>query len=183
MLMLTTATASAATKTVSVQFPSFKPAKITIIPGGTITWKNLDASTPHTATSNVPGVWAQVAINPGATTSPLTFTQAGTFLYHCSIHTQMHGKIAVKMSISPASGTTATTFTLKLGTTGAPSGFTHDIQVSHNGGAFASLPSTTSATTTFKASASGTYRFRTRLHPTSGGSPAAWSPQLTLNVN
>jgi plastocyanin len=182
VLLLSTTTVSAATKTISVDYPNFSPAGPKIARGTTITWHNLN-SFAHTATSNVPGLWTSVNISANGTTAPLTFNQAGSFLYHCSIHTNMHGKIKVSMTASPSTGTRATQFTLTLGNAAVPAGFTHDVAYSRNGGTFVALPSTTAMTTTFKASLTGTYRFHTRLHPTNGASPAAYSPTVSVTVN
>ena len=182
VLLLSTTTVSAATKTINVQYPNYTPSGPKVARGTAITWHNLDGF-GHTATSDVPGLWTSVNTPGNATTAPLTFNQAGSFLYHCVFHSNMHGKIKVSMSATPATGTRATTFTLTLGNTAVPSGFKHDVAVSRNGGAFTNLPSTTATTTTFKATATGTYRFHTRLHPTNGASPAAWSPTVSITVN
>ena len=182
VLLLSTTTVSAATKTISVDYPNFTPSGPKVARGTTITWHNLN-SFGHTATSDVPGLWTSVNIAANATTAPLTFNQAGSFLYHCSIHSNMHGKIKVKMTAAPATGTVATTFILTLGNAAVPAGFTHDVAVSRNGGAFTNLPSTTAMNKTFKATATGTYRFHTRLHPTNGALPAAWSPTVSIKVN
>jgi len=81
---------------VNIQDFSFSPAAVTIKVGGTVVWHNLGPS-PHTTISDN-GVWAS-----GTLASPsggggygggssaggsfqFTFTQAGTFGYHCNIH-------------------------------------------------------------------------------------------------
>lgn len=88
-----------ATKVAIADF-SFSPSTITVSVGTTVSWTN-GGGTTHTVTSNT-GVFdsgmlappnAQTG-TPGATFS-YTFSSAGTFAYHCSIHPQMTGTVTV----------------------------------------------------------------------------------------
>jgi plastocyanin len=72
---------------------AFGPGSITVSVGTTITWQNNDGIN-HTSTSDT-GVWDTGAIAPG-TSKTHTFNTAGTFPYHCNIHTMMTGTIVVK---------------------------------------------------------------------------------------
>ena len=83
---------AAPVKRVQIVDFAFNPGRITISRGTRVRWTNT-GSTRHTSTSNG-GVWDSGSIAPGATFSRL-FRRAGTFRYHCAIHTQMHGKIVV----------------------------------------------------------------------------------------
>jgi plastocyanin len=83
---------------------NFQPSTITLVIGvnNTVTWINQD-TTDHTATfSSVPsGVQAASVsagdIPPGTSFGPITFTVAGTYLYHCQFHPGwMRGTIIVK---------------------------------------------------------------------------------------
>lgn len=85
---------SSATGEVSVSIKGFvfNPANITAKVGQTITFTNED-SAPHTAT-----------LDDGSCTTPqfagggsngLTFTTAGTYPFHCSVHPRMMGTITV----------------------------------------------------------------------------------------
>ena len=66
-----------------------------------MTWTN-GTSIAHTATSDA-GVWDTGAIAPGGTSSATRFNTAGTFAYHCTFHSDMHGSVVVSAaSISPA---------------------------------------------------------------------------------
>jgi plastocyanin len=56
---------------------------LTIKAGTTVTWMNID-DTEHTTTSNS-GVWGSSILAPGKSFS-FTFSQPGTFPYHCEIH-------------------------------------------------------------------------------------------------
>ena len=81
-----------ATNQVSIANFSFNPATITVAPGATVTWTNND-STTHTVTSN-DNLFNQ-SIDPGKNFS-FTFSSAGTFSYHCSIHSSMTGQVIVQ---------------------------------------------------------------------------------------
>ena len=104
------------TVNVSIQNHSFNPANITVVIGinNTITWTNLDPVT-HTVTGN-DGSWGSPV--PPGTNYTHTFTTAGVFAYHCSIHTYMHGAVTVlSPSNSTTSGTTTLTSTTSLSAT------------------------------------------------------------------
>jgi len=72
---------------------AYTPNPVSIAVGGTVMWTNND-STTHTSTSDG-GVWNSGAIAPGRTFSQ-TFSTAGTFPYHCTIHPRMVGTITVQ---------------------------------------------------------------------------------------
>jgi plastocyanin len=78
---------------VTIQNFSFGPATLDVAVGTTVTWTNKD-STNHTVTAN-DGSFDSKAISPGATFTQ-TFATAGTFAYHCSIHSTMTATITVK---------------------------------------------------------------------------------------
>lgn len=71
----------------------FMPKTLTVKVGTTVTWTNA-SSAPHTVTSDT-GLFDSGVVNPNGTFS-FTFTKAGTYKYHCSIHLYMHGTIIVK---------------------------------------------------------------------------------------
>ena len=90
---------------------AFSPATITVPVGTKVTWTNQD-STDHTVTADNGTTFDSGHIAPGATFS-FTFTTAGTFPYHCNIHTSMTAKVIVTAatstaSLSPSSGGTTT---------------------------------------------------------------------------
>jgi len=78
---------------VSIANFSFGPATLVIPVGATVTWTNHDM-TDHTVTADT-GPFVSGTLAPGAAFSH-TFRTAGTFRYHCSIHTYMTGTIAVR---------------------------------------------------------------------------------------
>ncbi|OGN89057.1 MAG: hypothetical protein A2Z74_00750 [Chloroflexi bacterium RBG_13_46_9] len=72
---------------------AFSPATLTIKVGTTVTWTNKD-STTHTVISDS-GVFQSGNMAPNATFT-YTFSNAGTFPYHCSIHPSMKGTVVVQ---------------------------------------------------------------------------------------
>lgn len=70
---------------------AFEPGNRTVSEGTTITWTNKDG-TSHTVTGNG---WGSNNIGQNATFSH-TFGTAGSFPYHCSIHSGMTGTITVQ---------------------------------------------------------------------------------------
>lgn len=79
---------------VSIRDFAFTPADITVKKGTAVTWTN-DDTVAHTVTENdgQDGP-ASSELAPGKTYS-FTFSKAGTFKYHCSLHPQMTGTVAV----------------------------------------------------------------------------------------
>ena len=77
---------------VTIQGFAYHSADLTIPVGTTVTWTNKDG-THHTSTSDN-GLWDSGPLNQGASYSR-TFDQAGTFNYHCSIHSSIKGTITV----------------------------------------------------------------------------------------
>src|SRR5438552_8492494 len=79
----------------------YSPNPIRVTVGSTVTWTN-GTSIAHTATSDA-GVWDTGAIAPGGTSTATRFNTPGTFAYHCTFHSDMHGSVVVSAaSISPA---------------------------------------------------------------------------------
>ncbi len=84
--------ASATRERVKIVDFAFRPRTITISKGTKVTWVNR-GTVSHTTTSKT-GVWDSGSLAPGETFSH-TFRKAGTYRYHCTIHTDMKGKIVV----------------------------------------------------------------------------------------
>ena len=62
---------------------AFQPSSIQVTAGGSVTWTN-NGEEPHDATANNGG-FATGTIEAGSSGS-VTFDQAGTFSYFCTIH-------------------------------------------------------------------------------------------------
>ena len=79
---------------VSIQNFAFTPSSITVKKGTKVTWTN-DDSTTHTVTETDSQTGPDSGnLNPGSSYS-FTFDTAGTYHYHCSIHTEMTGTVTV----------------------------------------------------------------------------------------
>jgi plastocyanin len=77
---------------VFIQGMSFTPATITVTAGTTITWTNKDGYA-HTVTSDSK-IFDSGNLASGSTFS-YTFATAGTYPYHCGIHTSMTATVVV----------------------------------------------------------------------------------------
>jgi hypothetical protein len=77
---------------VTVKGFAFSPTSLTVSVGTGVTWTNED-SAGHTVTAD-DGSFDSGTI-PSGGTFPQTFVTAGTFTYHCAIHTGMTGTIVV----------------------------------------------------------------------------------------
>jgi plastocyanin len=78
---------------VVIQSLAFGPSPITVAKSATVTWKNND-NVAHTATAD-DASWDTGNIAPG-TSKSLTFTNAGTFAYHCTVHPMMKATLVVQ---------------------------------------------------------------------------------------
>jgi plastocyanin len=77
---------------VFIQGMAFNPASITVTAGTTITWTNKDVIA-HTVTSDS-NVFDSGSVKSGGTFS-FTFSTAGTYSYHCTIHPSMVASVIV----------------------------------------------------------------------------------------
>ena len=75
---------------------AFDPAVLTVKPGTTVTWLNQDPA-PHAIASDTTSAvaFSSESLANGASYA-FTFTQPGTYTYHCSIHPSMTGTIVVQ---------------------------------------------------------------------------------------
>lgn len=82
------------TLAISIVNFAFNPATLTINAGDTVIWTNGD-SVQHKVVSDSGNELNSESLSNGATYSH-TFAVAGTYDYHCGIHTSMKGKVIVK---------------------------------------------------------------------------------------
>lgn len=121
--------ASAASGPVSITGLAFAPATMNINVGDTVTWTNNEATAiQHTVTSDSGTDLNSALLSPGMSYAH-TFTIAGTYAYHCNVHSFMHGTVVVaaaNTTTATASATTAApttavpTTTTAVPTTAAP---------------------------------------------------------------
>ncbi len=88
----TTGSPAMAKDTVTIQNMAFSPASLTVKVGDKVTWTNQD-SVGHSATADDNSFDTGV-LSTGQSGST-TFSKAGTYTYHCSVHPSMHGTIIV----------------------------------------------------------------------------------------
>jgi plastocyanin len=80
------------TNEVFIQGSAFNPSTITVTANSTITWTNKDAAA-HTVTSNT-GLFSSPTLGRNET-FPYTFTIAGSYSYHCTLHPSMTATVKV----------------------------------------------------------------------------------------
>jgi len=90
---------TSSTNSVNIQNMAFSPSTLTVPVGTTVTWKNLDNVAHHVVSDT--GAFDSGVLNNGQSFN-FTFTKAGNYPYHCSIHPSMTGTIIVT---STGSGT------------------------------------------------------------------------------
>lgn len=97
-----TGAGTTAGSTVAIRNFAFDPQTLTIGSGTTVTWVNNDAA-PHALASDTgsPVPFLSDSLTTGASFS-FTFSQPGTYLYHCSIHPSMKGTIIVQQRELPS---------------------------------------------------------------------------------
>jgi plastocyanin len=88
--------AAGQTGAIAIKDFAFTPAILTVAPGTTVTWTNLDGAA-HAIASDAgsPLSFASGSLAQGASYQ-FTLSQPGTYTYHCSIHPSMKGTIVVQ---------------------------------------------------------------------------------------
>ena len=93
----------AATYNVGVNGSRFSPATVTIEVGDTVVWENLDDTSSHSTTSDLPvfnpNYWHSILVNSGDTFAH-TFNSTGTFTYHDQLDTGT-GSVTVVLPAPP----------------------------------------------------------------------------------
>ena len=77
---------------IEIKNTAYNPATVTAKVGGKVTWTNND-SVAHTVTLDDNS--ADSGNLAAGSTFDHTFATAGTFAYHCKIHSSMHGTVTV----------------------------------------------------------------------------------------
>jgi plastocyanin len=84
--------ASRGPNSVAIVDNDFSPSNITVKAGTTVDWTNT-GSAQHTVTAD-DGSYDSSFLSSGAKFTH-TFATAGTFTYHCNVHSSMHGTVTV----------------------------------------------------------------------------------------
>ena len=172
----TSGAAHAAGATVTVADMAFTPATVRVGLGESVTWTFQD-SISHTATSD-DGFFDTGAASGGASRS-VRFASAGTYAYHCSFHSMMHGRVVVPMA---APGTVKDGWKLHWLAGKNPKNRSYDVQVRKaggmSGGAWTSYKKATTTGSGRFDPGKGTWEARARTHK--GTATSGWSPALRL---
>ncbi len=177
-------TADAGDATIHMVYPHFVPAITTIAIGQSVDWVNNNGIT-HTSTGDDPlDFWARHDV-PTGTDFDLAFAYAGSFSFHCSIHTIMTGTIRVPVQVSPSSGATGDAFTITVRSFVAPAGFDTIIQIKRPGGSWKPWRKINGQSTVFHPQQTGTFHFRSKVERiTLGDSPTSgFSPSRAIHVH
>jgi plastocyanin len=92
LLGLAAASTAATDANVSIVYRAYQPWDLTVVAGQTVTWTNSGLG-PHTVTSDA-ALFDSGRLEAGAAFS-YTFSTPGTYLYSCTVHPTMHGRVAV----------------------------------------------------------------------------------------
>ena len=171
---------------VKIQDFMFTPSKLAVAEGTAITWHyDSGGTTHHTSTQNGPlNLWNTGSLLPGQTSSPVVLRGAGAYPYHCAVHPSMVGIIRVPIRVSPITGTTSTTFTIRLATA-KQTGLAYDMQKRKGAGAWRAWKNGVTALVvrfTHRAGG-GTWWFRSRVHRISNGARSGWSPARRITIS
>jgi plastocyanin len=176
LLPVSAAPAGAAGATVNVVNMSFTPSAVKVALGSQVTWTFND-DMAHTTTSNS-GLWDS-GPHPSGTSYTRTFSSAGTFAYHCSIHPEMHGKVSVAVA---ARGSAAKGYTLTWATVAGSRGIVYDVQTRLGSGKWVPLKTATTGTRTkFNPARPGSYSVRARTDK--GSKRSGWSPKVSVRIS
>lgn len=106
LLLLAVPPAFADDSAVSISGLAYGPSSITVTVGDSVTWTNGDG-VPHTVTAD-DASFGSSSLAPDETFT-WTFSAAGTFNYHCLIHSTMSGSVTAQPANTAAPGSDATT--------------------------------------------------------------------------
>ena len=90
----TTTPAGEESATVAIKGFTYDPARVTVRQGGSVTWKNQDASN-HTVTFASKGPEDVGNLRDGRSAT-VTFDDPGTYRYICEFHPGMAGRVEVR---------------------------------------------------------------------------------------
>jgi plastocyanin len=161
-----------------------KPAGGSLALGSSVQWVFHGPGTHTVTDASGMGTFDSGPRGPGSVYT-VTFPDAGSFPYRCSLHTQLTGTIQIPMTVSPSSGRIGTSFRLTWAVAPPAAGSVYDVQVQRPGQSWKTLWSATASTTgAFVPDAGvGTYLFRARVLRSPGGAGSDYSPAVSVLVS
>jgi plastocyanin len=167
---------------ITIQNFAFSPTPFATTEGSSVIWQNDDLA-DHTATSNRRQFFNTGTITEGGGQGTATIDAAGTFGYHCTFHSSMHGIVRAPIVLGVSSTTVGTGVAVIAATADASSSFTYDYERKFATGSWIIFKTMASSQQIqFTPKKAGTFRFRSRVY-NSKGKPSGWSPSATLTVS
>lgn len=161
----------------------FQPDDLTTVLGATVTWEMVGES--HTVTDGSGlGLYDSGSIPRGRSFS-LSFPWAGSYPYVCSLHSGMHGRIAVPPRLSSWGTEAGTPVRLTWGSLPPPAGTSFEVQVLRPGSSSWEdwVVGAGEGAADFSADGGpGWYQFRARLREDGSGDALGYSPPADLLV-
>ncbi|MDQ6807153.1 MAG: plastocyanin/azurin family copper-binding protein [Actinomycetota bacterium] len=97
-----------ATQGVTIDFQSFTPTQLDVLPGDTVKWSNQSVRV-HTVTADDGSFNSGIVFGGGSFS--YTFDAVGTYPYHCTIHPMMMGEVDVRrVTLEPLPASPVPTF-------------------------------------------------------------------------
>jgi streptogramin lyase len=162
----------------------FVPASRAAAQGETVQWSfygpNARSATDSSGMNLFSGARSPVSY------SSFAFSAAGVYPYADTLDPVSTGTIKVPALVSPASGTTTTTFTVTWASAPPAVGFVSDVQIRRPGaGSFTKwMTGQTGTNASFVPDAgTGSYSFRARLRKQEDFTVSGWSPAATITVS
>jgi uncharacterized repeat protein (TIGR01451 family) len=179
-------TAAPNTSYVAVTNTGFGSASPALRMGGVLQWSFVGPGS-HSATDTTSGlgIFPDTGLVAPVAYRQTTFPSAGAYTF-TDTATARKTKLTVPMTVTPATGSRTTTFTLTWAAAAPPSGYSEDVQVQRPGSTtWVSIFKATTATSgTYTPTAgTGTYRFRCRFRRTSGTGASGYTPALGVRVS
>jgi streptogramin lyase len=163
----------------------FVPASTPATQGTTVKWSFYGPNVHRVADSSGMGLFDS-GPKPIVSFFSHVFNAAGVYSYRDPGTPTLTGKVSVPVVVTPASGTTATAFTIRWASATPATGDVHDVQIRRPGsstyGAWRTATRSTSATFTPDAGP-GTYAFRARLRDSATGKAIGYSAGKTVTVS
>jgi plastocyanin len=181
-VLLTPGAAAAATVGVTVTDDHYSTSSLTISFGNNVVWQSNNTNHSHTATADSFGLFNFSLPAHQVNSQSYTFDRAGGFGFHCQIHHGMRGTVNVQMSVDNPTPAVGQVITITFASSGAPSGFSEQIQKRKAGGTWKTIGAANTGTTqTWTPLKAKTFQFRARL--VNGGVFTSWSPILSVTAH